>query len=621
MKKEQIVECDAPANSTEHAAEILLEDERVELKFPTGSTVLDIINRIEGLNFDAPCGGKGRCAKCKVKVTGDIFPSEDAEKEHLTEDEMAQDIHFACMTTANGNVEIDLRNTFKSAKILTEHTGYKFTVDPNIRKSFLMLEAPKLGDQRDDLQRLADALNIEKPVISKKLLQKLPGLIRQDDFQITAVVSGRQIIALEPGDTTDQHYGIAVDIGTTTVVAYLLDLKSGEIVDVVSDLNHQKSLGADVISRINYTIQNDDGLEQLRQKIVNELSQMANELVRKSNIRKKNIYTMVIVGNTTMTHLLCGLDPTNIAAAPFVPVVTDSISFPAPTFDIKLKPECIVTVIPCVSGYVGADIVSGILATRIYEQEDLSLLIDIGTNGEIVLGNKDGMLCCATAAGPAFEGAHISRGVGGISGAINKVYLEGGEVKYTTIDDQRPIGICGSAIIDIVALLQETGVMDHTGRLLEDKKDAAFQIIQIEGLPAAVIAKDDETDSGFDICFTQKDIREVQLAKGAIAAGVNTLLLDTGKTQDDIKNVYIAGGFGSFLSKESALAIGLLPAGLGDRIKVVGNAAGLGAIMSTLSAKELEQCQNIKKTVQYVELSSSAAFMDEYLKCMNFPEK
>lgn len=590
----------------------------------SGAALLDVLNE-NNIFIDAPCGGKGTCGKCKVKVNGDKLSNfAPAEEKRITAKEKREGYRLACQTHVYGDVEVVIGD---SADAQIQSSGREIDIDASspLKKVFLKMEMPNIEDQRDDHKRIADALGHEQISITVECLKNIPRILRESNFEITVVHNESKIIKIEQGNTVDKHYGIAVDIGTTTVVAYLMDLNTGKQVDVVSALNAQKSYGGDVISRINYTIENEDGLQVLSDSIVEQLNDMARSLTTKANISLDNVYGIFIAGNTTMMHLLCNLPPRNIAASPFVPVTTDRMVMRASHIGLNINKYCVVGLLPSVSGYVGADIVAAVLSSDLYEGEETCLLIDIGTNGEIALGNKEGIVCCSTAAGPAFEGAQIRNGIGGITGAINTVKIVDDKLVYTTILDQKPIGICGSGIIDAMAVLVQAEIIDETGRLLDkDEIESEIgnklmdRIVEIDGSLSFVIAHASETKSGEEIIITQKDVREVQLAKAALAAGINVLIKRSGRTVKDVDKIYLAGGFGSFIDKVSAVKIGLLPSELEDKIVVLGNAAGTGAVMSLISETHFSDCDKVKAITEYIELSTSADFQDEYVECMYF---
>ena len=613
-------------NEERFSVSVLVGDDVRKVEAEAGESLHHIITNDTDTVIEAPCGGKGKCGKCKLIVeSGQVSEITDQERRLLSEHELDRGVRLACLTYPAGDVEVRIRENSR-AHIMVSGVSYDAEILPNVRKTHVILETPNLDDQRDDFARLNDALgggNFHMPL---KELYRLPDLLRENDYSVTAVHDRNYIITVEPKDTTGKNFGIAVDIGTTTVVAYLIDLTTGKTLDATSELNAQKSHGQDVISRINYTLQSEDGIEQLRKRIIHQINSMIWDLAEKNGIAIENIYSIALVGNTTMMHLAAGLPPGNIATVPFIPVAKNRMTFLAEDMGFGIPKGASAYLLPSISGYVGADIVAATLSSGLFYGEALSLLIDIGTNGEIVLGSRDGLLCCSTAAGPAFEGATIRHGVGGITGAINTVKLDSKSISYTTIADARPVGICGSGIVDAMALLLRCGVVDETGRMLDvdelpDNSSCALEPFMVENddQPAVTLADGKETESSESVLLTQKDVREIQLAKASIAAGIMTLLKKAGKEVDDIDVVYLAGGFGSFIDKTSAVRIGLIPAELESKIQVIGNAAGTGAVLSLISEECLAECDRIATTAEYVELSSSPEFQDEYVNNMFFP--
>ncbi len=599
----------------------------MELECARKDTLLEALSTVHVFHIDASCGGKGTCGKCKVIVSNSNDSNlSKSELKFLSKTEIEKGYRLACQVKVNQEMVVIIDDQEKDAQIEAAHEGFKGSLEPLVKKKYIELPPPSLSDQRDDVTRITDTLGIEELIIPLSLKRTLSKTLRNAGYSVTAVYSCSTLIGVEEGNTETENYGVAVDIGTTTVVAHLLNMYSGKIVDTVSGLNRQKTLGADVISRIEYCIREPEGLKTLSDKIVSQIAEMVTSLVKRNRIREGSLHSIMTAGNTTMMHLLYGTDPEGIAAAPFIPVDLQAASYHSSEignfpFDVTFCN------LPAISAYVGADITAGILATKMHKKDELSLLIDIGTNGEIVLGNKDKLYCCSTAAGPAFEGAHITCGMGGVFGAIDTISLEDNTIKYTTIGNSKPAGICGSGIIDAVSILLKSGVVDFTGRILEAdeiEKPTAKSLVEkhfAEGEGNSfILAPSSVSETGANIVFTQKDIREVQLAKAAISAGVATLLATAGKNTSDIAHVYIAGGFGSYISKESAAAIGLIPAELLDRTESVGNTSGKGAAECSFSRENYLSCNDIIKLTEYVELSSNTYFQGKYMEDMTFPE-
>lgn len=413
---------------------------------------------------------------------------------------------------------------------------------------------------------------------------------------------------LDPISGEMDGYGIAADIGTTTVVSYLYPLNNTKPVQIVSSHNQQSKFGADVISRIEYSNQN--GILPLQQTIVSQLNQSFSELCQKQNISMDSVKGCVITGNTTMLHLLCGLDPHGIAVAPFIPQSLFGKTFSPKQIGLSLPEHCLVYLPRSISSYVGADITCAILASGMINKQGNSFIVDIGTNGEMALMANGKLKCCSTAAGPAFEGAGIRMGMSAHAGAIDRVWVENGEIAYSVIGKEKAVGICGSAIIDAVAVFLEYGLIDETGLINQDSENGTQYLIDQDEMALKI--------GNSEVFLTQSDIRKIQLAKSAICAGIDTLIHECDITVQQIDTFYIAGGFGSFINKESAAAIGLIPKEVVPCVSVIGNGAGSGAAMILLSADKKRQSESIAALAEDVELSSNAYFMDRYIDRMMF---
>ncbi len=406
-------------------------------------------------------------------------------------------------------------------------------------------------------------------------------------------------------------FGIAVDIGTTTVVAYLFDCESVKPAGVSSRLNSQASIGIDVISRIKYCSEQEEGLSVLNEAIITQVNSMAGGLCEQAGIEINEIKHMVFTGNTTMLHLLAKLSPVSMGVLPFEPASYFGDFYKASELGLDVPAKAYLT--PCVSAFVGGDITTAILASGMFKGDELCALMDIGTNGEVAIGNKNGILATSTAAGPAFEGAHIRHGMAGVPGAINSVYVYKGSIETTTIGDKPAKGICGSGLLDAVALMIDVGLVDETGRISEASEvNEAIRkyIVQEDGM------------AGIEVCegitITQKDIREMQTAKAAVAAGLKSLVHHAGRDVSDLEKVYLAGGFGNFMDADSAVKVGLLPKQVQGKIYPIGNAAGTGAIMALLNDKYKEECEKIARASKHVELGHNPYFMEQYVDNMYF---
>lgn len=590
----------------------------------SNKTVFDSLIKSDNMPKDASCGGKGTCGKCKVRVLkGDVSAPDKEELIFLSDDEFSQGYRLACRITPHSELHVSVDRGGDSVQILEGHKGFKGAVKPLAFKKYVEMEFPTLQNNDDDLSRLLKSLDKEGLNVSLALRQKLPQFLRENEYRFTAVYDSQTLIAVESGDTSQLNYAVACDLGTTTVVAYLLDCSSGEIIDTRSSLNAQKPYGADVIARIEYTMNNTEGLKILQAKQIEQLSSLIESLLKCNKIQNENLYSLTLAANTTMLHLLAGINPSGIGAAPFIPGFLKSFSCSLLELG-NFFTDCRVYFMPSISAYVGADIVAGVLATSMHDSEDLTLLVDLGTNGEIILGNKKGFHSCSTAAGPAFEGAHISCGMGAVEGALNTFCIRE-NIEYTVIGDTEPVGICGSAIVDIIASFLDTGIIDETGRFAEAEeienetiRDIFINSYNCDGEGFFILVPKEKSASGKAIVFTQRDIREVQLAKAAISAGIATLLHNSGKSERDVIHLYIAGGFGNYINKESAARMGLIPFSLLGRSVSMGNTAGLGAINYSLDADNLQVCDKIVSHTTYVELSDSAWFQQKYIEEMVF---
>lgn len=432
------------------------------------------------------------------------------------------------------------------------------------------------------------------------------------------VLAGNRLLALEAGDTTASCYGIAVDLGTTSVVVILANLASGEVLGIESMLNGQANYGADVISRVEYSA-TPAGLQTLQQAAVDTINSALRRLAERTGVDPEQVYEAVVVGNSCMNHLLLGIEPASLARAPYQPTLSESVQVPATDVGLSINPSGQVYTLPNIAGFVGSDTVAVILATAMHRSEELQLALDLGTNGEMVLGDKDRLLACSTAAGPAFEGARISCGMRATKGAIERVWIDEGQVRIQVVGNGAPIGLCGSGLMDAVAQMRAAGLMDQSGRIiLPDQRDA--------GIPPRLAERLDAEDGtrGFTLyrrgrrrlVLGQADVRELQLAKGAIRAGIAVLMEEYGVDAAAVDQVLLAGAFGSYLSPASARAIGLIPPVPLNRIAAVGNAAGQGALMALLSTDLREQANEIARSVEYVELASRRDFMRLFLSAM-----
>ncbi len=592
-----------------------------------GEGLMDVAAKA-GVLIDGNCGSTGKCGRCKVRVVTGTLPAPDSEERaNLTDSEIDQGFRLACRLKIDGDlgIVVPVINSAKArkGKMISMPEKYKFS--PCVEKYSFRLTPASLTSQKDDLARILEALPESVLMIEPGLIAGLPELIQDSDGILTAAIIEGKIMALEKGDTSERIFGIAFDIGTTTVAGMLWDLKKGLLIDVSTRTNPQNIFGADVISRIHSVISDPENLELMKNKIRGCLNEIIHDFTEDSEGTEGDIYEITVVGNTTMSHLFLGVDPGQLARAPFVPVFCAPVQLHARDLGIDASPLARVHLLPNIAGHVGSDIVGAILASSITEKGGCRLLIDVGTNGEIALSHNGRILACSTAAGPAFEGASICHGMRASAGAIEGVEIRGDVVALDVIDDQRPAGICGSGLIDAVAQLLDAGILDNKGRMLDQAGARSG------GMPETMVSRlrDGQNGREFvldwnysqeegDIVITQKDIREVQLAKGAIYAGIVILLRELGASVADLEHIILAGAFGNYIKKESALRIGLFPKMPLSKIISAGNAAGAGACLALLSDDERAKALAISRKVEHVELATHADFQTEFMKAMYF---
>jgi uncharacterized 2Fe-2S/4Fe-4S cluster protein (DUF4445 family) len=578
-----------------------------------------------GLRLDAECGGMGRCGKCRVMVTKGVSAITPKEREYLTPYDIENKIRLACQANVQASTVVSILST-PSAKDQILEAGVSRTVafDPAIKKHFLDLDKTDLKNEKplDQLIRgFLEQTGIRRPILDFSCLKKLPFALQNNAGGVTALLQGQQVLGFEAGDTRDRIYGLAVDVGTTTVVGYLFDLGSGNLAGVNSALNSQASYGSDVVSRIEHAIQNPEGLEQLKAEVVATINRIIEKLCDLKNISNREIYSLYLVGNTPMNHLFWGISPCFLARFPYNPLTVKALGVSAGDTDVQMNPLGRVFSLPLISGFIGSDTVGVILSTGLHKSRLPRMAIDIGTNGEIVLTDGKAMVACSCAAGPAFEGAHIQCGMRGTSGAIDRVYLSDGEIRYHVIDEVPPKGICGSGLVDAVKVMLTAGLLNNNGKLLDREAVAnprLARLIRREKYAQLALTGEHKPIGGEAVVVTRKDISELQLAKGAMRAGINILMDKLGLRESDIREVYLAGGFGNYVNPASAVTIGLLPVFPNAKITPVGNAAGSGAKMALLSTRAYKEAVKIAERVEHVELANIPQFQQEFAKGVLF---
>jgi uncharacterized 2Fe-2S/4Fe-4S cluster protein (DUF4445 family) len=585
-------------------------------RVPPGTTLFSAAHWI-GLPIDSTCGGRGTCGKCKVRVIEGRTDAETADHRLLRPSEIEDGWRLSCQARIYDDIVCEVPQLLRVPKAATMGLGRLVILDPNVRKVFLELAEPDLEDQRSDVQRLKDALTEEghDMVAGVPVLRTLPSVLREAAFQVTAVLAGEHLVAVEPGDTTGECYGVAFDVGTTTLVGTLMNLRTGMAASVLSTLNGQAPFGADVISRISHGMNGPDSIRELQAAVVSTMNGIMSALYAETGVSREQTYEAVVVGNATMLHLLFGIDPGPLAVMPFTPAFMEPLSVLASDVGLDIHPHGYIQTLPALGAYVGADIVAGVLATGIVREDKMRVFVDVGTNGEIVLGNGQRALATAAPAGPAFEGSQIRCGMRATDGAIEGVQL-GDTVELQIIGgDVRPEGICGSGLVDAVAQLLLAGLLDHSGRMktAEDVPGHPLRdrLIDVDGVRAFLLAD--------GVYLTQKDIRELQFAKGSIATGIKVLMDILGIETKDLDEVLLGGSFGSYLNPESAKIIGLVPPVDVDRIIAVGNSAGEGAKIALLSYRERQVAFELPARIEYVELSGRTDFNDAFVSVLGFP--
>lgn len=587
-----------------------------------------------GITINNLCGGDGICARCKMivtqgKVTGRVSPK-------LTRDEIRRGFVLACQTPVDDNLVVEIpEETWAKEKLvaaedaarfrdLTE--GWEYEKDlvpaPLVTKVYLEIEKPDLANNTADHQRVDDAirkaLKYRSMQMGLKILKNLPEILRQSDYKITATVGLRRDIAevmnIEGGNTADRNFMAVVDMGTTTIVAHLVNTNTMETLDARACFNSQGIYGREVTRRMMTAEQK--GVEELQRLLVEDINGLIEQLADANKVKLKDISAVVCSGNTAMGHFLLGLCTRNIRRNPYVATTVSPPPLRAVEVGLNINPRGLLYSLPAISGWVGSDITAGILSTRMNESEELSLLLDIGTNGEIVIGNREWLVSASASAGPALEGASVDCGMRAEAGAVEKIYVEEASVRYQTIDGKRPKGICGSGIIDAVAVLLDQGYINRSGVFVEEDKP---RVETVDGLKRYIIADGKETGSGHPVYISESDIENVITAKAAIFAAMKILLHRLDLTFEDIKRFCIAGAFGSYINIEHAVAIGLIPDIERSRFEFVGNTSIKGAKIVAFYKEALYKIEKIREDTTYYDLMGANDYVEEFQKAMFLP--
>lgn len=626
---------DKPASKNKLTVTFLPDEKTVLVD--CGKSILEA-SILAGIPINANCGGKGVCGQCKVIVkSGEV----DAEPTfNLTSEEIKQGYVLACKCHVVGDMVVEVpakarfddmlyprgSDDFESdSRPALVGVGKLYPHDPLVKKVYIKMPPPTLQDSLSDMERLFRELRKECGLtqfqIDLEQLRQLPKLLREQDWKVTAMLSqcgsAADIIQIQSGDTSGSNYGVAVDVGTTTIVAYLVELNTCKTIAGDSKYNSQIQYGEDVISRIMFA-NTEEKRNQLSACVVADINNLIQRLAKTAGIAPHDLNFVMCAGNTTMIHFLLGLDPSNIRVDPYVPVAVAPPVFLAAEVGININPHGLLGCVPSVASYVGGDIVAAVLVSGMLQSESPSMLIDLGTNGEIVVGNKEWLACCSASAGPAFEGGGISCGMRATIGAIDRISMENREtVSYNVIGGGRPLGICGSGMIDAIAEMLRYGCLDRSGAFVASKNSKRIREGE-EGLEF-VLVDGDETATGREIVITQADVENFIRSKGAIYHAAECLLERVGMSFQDIECFYISGGFGNYLNVREAITIGLLPDIQENRFSFIGNGSVQGAKTVLLSRQAFEEAKAVASRMTYIELSTDARFMNDYTAALFLP--
>jgi len=593
-----------------------------------------------GVMLNLPCGGQGRCGRCRVQVEHGNLSHHSGVR--LTSSELQEGWALGCQAVVKGDVvvfvpeqekvEIEFITKTVGAERIALAAEFSGELDPSLRRVHLDIEPPSLDDQTTDWDRLLRGLSLQHDInnvtASLPMLRALARDLRDAEWDVTAILdmgdpitnpcTQPRVIDLLPGDQTDRCCGVAIDIGTTSNVVYLVDLLSGSVIDRASAYNAQISSGEDVISRIIFS-QKRDGLHRLQKMVLKTINGLLDELVSRNQVPARQIGKAVVTGNTTMIQLFLALDPRSIREMPFVPTIAQPLSLVAEDIGLNINPQASIDCLPVVGAYVGADITAGVLASDMYLTDALTLFIDVGTNGEIVLGNRDWLITCACSAGPAFEGSGVRHGMRATAGAIEEIWIDHRtyEASYETIGGLPARGICGSGMIGLLAEMFVTGILDKAGKIRRDLPTPRVRVGDHGGEYVVVWAN--QSGVGTDIVINEVDIENLLRTKGAIYAGFSVLVQNIGLELADVEQVYIAGAFGQYINVEKAIQIGLLPDMPWDRFHYLGNTSVLGAFYSLLSRPLRREVIEIAKKMTYLELSADNTFYDQFMSALFLP--
>ncbi len=614
-----------PAHDGRGRFDLLFEPAARKVRVPPGVMLFDAASW-NGIAIDSTCGGHGTCRKCKVKVLDGSAPITSLDTRAFSTDELRGGWRLACRVQVSTDLRVEVPPLVTRPKAATVGVGRKVILRPAVQKRYVELAEPTLSDQTTDLERVFASLDDLELRPDLHVLRSLGRVLRASDYKVTAVVVDDVLIDVEPGDTSARVFGIAFDLGTTTVVATLLDLSTGTPVAVQSMLNPQQPFGADVITRISAIMMDDRALERLTGLAHEALDELAQAVCEEGGVAPSEVYEVAIAGNATMTHVALGIDPEALGVAPFIMSTRLFPEILASDVGVRVHARARAVIFPAFGAYVGGDIVAGLLASGMDRDSRMRLFLDIGTNCELVLGNSDRLLATAAPAGPAFEGAAIRCGMRAAPGAIEVVKMSRDALELGVIGDVEPQGLCGSGLVDAVAELVQLKLVDSSGRFVPDEE--AAELAPGIGARLTQLGKErvfvlhwlgEAGDVAHSIYLSQRDVRELQFAKAAIATGWRILLEEAGLKEEDLQQVLLAGSFGSYLSPASAIRLGLVPKLPVLRVVSAGNVAGEGAKMALLSLRERAGAMALLEEVEYVELSDRSDFNDRFVDQLAFP--
>ncbi len=615
---------------------VRFEPSGLKTEVPKGTVLLEAAHKA-GIYLSSICGGDGYCGKCKV-IVEHSSQVQSKPTALLTPDEVRENVVLACQSKVLSDVTVTVpkSHTLETTQILMDASAHRFSqlagdiragvfeFDPLVKKIYLEITPPSVQDHIADHERLYLAIRgkIDAPIMQTgfRILQKLPGLLMKSGYKVTVTIGRRgqttEVIEVEAGDRSKRNFAVAVDLGTTTVVAHLLDLTNATTVDTEATYNSQINFGEDYIRRIIYAEEN-DAFDEMQNRIVHDVNNLIVTLAERKRIDLQEITTVICAGNTAMVHFLLNLDSTRIRREPYVATAGFVPPIRAAEAGIQINKRGLLYCLPSVAVYVGSDIVAGVLSSRLFTQKGVCLFVDIGTNGEVALGNRDWLVCASSSAGPAFEGSGVKHGMRAGAGAIEQLsILEDGSIEYKTIGGDTPVGICGSGLLDTLAELFMSGIIDRTGRFalnpaVDERLTDGDEGLQFQLAPAI--------DDHHEIVMTQADVNNLVRSKAGVFAAIKVLMESTQTKAENLEAVYLAGGFGNFLNVRQAVTIGMLPDVPIEKIHFVGNTSIAGAKAVMLSQKALKAAEEIAGSMTYFDLMSHPGYMDEFIRASFLP--